>query len=194
MTSECTLLTRMKSHGVVLTLPLSLSSSSPSFVLFSSFLFSFFSPPFCPSHFFSFPSSSSSLWKQLPTTQRRELLEGGDKGKEDGEFWMSYDDFRKHYTDFEICNICMEQLYEDETGQGSKVRSEVIVLVLIFICLVLCYVLPSNHIATDSKMSIKHNRCPVLASFPDPCLMSSVFNCYQLSKTTCREGTPVQFA
>lgn len=142
-----TLLTRMKSHGLVLTLPsfplllfLSLHSSFPSFVLFSSFLFSFFSPPFCPSHFFSFPSSSSSLWKQLPTTQRRELLEGGDKGKEDGEFWMSYDDFRKHYTDFEICNICMEQLYEDETGQGSKVRSEVIVLVLIFYmpCFMLC--------------------------------------------------------
>lgn len=63
------------------------------------------------------------MWKQLPATQHRELLEGGDKGKEDGEFWMSYDDFRKHYTDFEICNICMEQLYEDETGQGSKVRS-----------------------------------------------------------------------
>ena len=35
---------------------------------------------------------------------------------------MSYDDFRKHYTDFEICNICMEQLYEDEAGQGVKVR------------------------------------------------------------------------
>ena len=68
------------------------------------------------------PSPSSSLWKQLPANQRRELLEGGDKGKEDGEFWMSYDDFRKHYTDFEICNICMEQLYEDEAGQGVKVR------------------------------------------------------------------------
>ena len=62
------------------------------------------------------------MWKQLPANQRRELLEGGDKGKEDGEFWMSYDDFRKHYTDFEICNICMEQLYEDEAGQGVKVR------------------------------------------------------------------------
>ena len=119
-----TLLTRMKSHGVVLTLP-----SFPLLLFLS-----------LHSSFPSFPSSSSSLWKQLPTTQRRELLEGGDKGKEDGEFWMSYDDFRKHYTDFEICNICMEQLYEDETGQGSKVRSEVIVLVLIFYmpCFMLC--------------------------------------------------------
>ena len=85
------------------------------------------SPPLPLSPISPLSSPSSSLWKQLPTTQRRELLEGGDKGKEDGEFWMSYDDFRKHYTDFEICNICMEQLYEDETGQGSKVseRSKV---------------------------------------------------------------------
>lgn len=80
------------------------------------------SPPLSLSPISPLPSPSSSLWKQLPTNQRRELLEGGDKGKEDGEFWMSYDDFRKHYTDFEICNICMEQLYEDEAGQGVKVR------------------------------------------------------------------------
>ena len=38
-------------------------------------------------------------------------------GKEDGEFWMSFDDFKKHYTDFEICSITVDQMYEDDGGQ-----------------------------------------------------------------------------
>ena len=35
---------------------------------------------------------------------------------EDGEFWMSYDDMRKHFTDFEICSVSVDQLYEDDSG------------------------------------------------------------------------------
>lgn len=37
-----------------------------------------------------------------------------DNMKEDGEFWMSFDDMKKHFTDFEICSITIDQLYEDE--------------------------------------------------------------------------------
>ena len=67
---------------------------------------------------------SSRLWKQLPAADRMRLLEGEDAGKEDGEFWMSFDDFKKHFTDFEICSISVDQMYEDEKGQRSKCRGD----------------------------------------------------------------------
>lgn len=53
----------------------------------------------------------------MPAARRKELLEGDDVGREDGEFWMSYQDFKKHFTDFEVCNISIDQLYEDENGK-----------------------------------------------------------------------------
>ena len=63
---------------------------------------------------------SSPTWKQVPAAKRKELLEGGDSGREDGEFWMSFSDIKKHFTDFEITNVSIDNLYEDEAGQGSK--------------------------------------------------------------------------
>lgn len=53
----------------------------------------------------------------MPAVLRQELLEGGDTGREDGEFYMAYPDFKKHFTDFEVCNVTVDQLYEDETGK-----------------------------------------------------------------------------
>lgn len=35
---------------------------------------------------------------------------------DDGEFWMSFDDMKKNFTSFEICNVTVDQLYEDENG------------------------------------------------------------------------------
>ena len=58
---------------------------------------------------------SSPTWKQLPAAKRRELQEDGVK--EDGEFWMSYEDFIKHFTDFEMCSVSIDQLYEDEKSE-----------------------------------------------------------------------------
>ena len=55
---------------------------------------------------------SSPTWKSLSQSKRKELLE--DNMNEDGEFWMSFDDMKKHFTDFEICSITIDQLYEDE--------------------------------------------------------------------------------
>ena len=65
---------------------------------------------------------SSSTWKQVSASKRKELLEGDDFGREDGEFWMSYADVKKHFTDFEITNVTIDQLYEDDAGQGSKFK------------------------------------------------------------------------
>ena len=33
---------------------------------------------------------------------------------------MSWADVKKHYTDLEITNVSIDQLYEDEAGQRSK--------------------------------------------------------------------------
>ena len=61
---------------------------------------------------------SSPTWKNIPAARRKELLEGDDTAREDGEFYMSFQDFKKHFTDFEVCNISVDQLYEDENGES----------------------------------------------------------------------------
>ena len=42
-------------------------------------------------------------------------------GREDGEFYMSFQDFKKHFTDFEVCNVSVDQLYEDEKGNNNNI-------------------------------------------------------------------------
>ena len=36
--------------------------------------------------------------------------------EDDGEFWMSVEDFSKHFTELEVCSISVDMLYEDENG------------------------------------------------------------------------------
>lgn len=55
---------------------------------------------------------SSDTWKQLPASKSKEL----NSSDEDGEFWMSFDDVIKNFTDAEICSISMDELYEDDGG------------------------------------------------------------------------------
>ena len=45
---------------------------------------------------------------------------------------MSFDDFTKHYTDFEMCNVSVAALYEDENGVFCKIVH------CLRVCLVLC--------------------------------------------------------
>jgi Ca2+-binding EF-hand superfamily protein len=60
-------------------------------------------------------SDDSKLWQHISASERKALQEGEGTFKEDGEFWMSFDDFKKHFTDFEICNVSVAMLYEDDS-------------------------------------------------------------------------------
>ena len=51
-------------------------------------------------------------------TRRKEVLE--DNMGDDGEFWMSFDDMKKHFTDFEICNVTIDHLEEDDNGMYTQ--------------------------------------------------------------------------
>eukprot|EP00731_Ephydatia_muelleri_P022871 Em0015g454a len=56
-------------------------------------------------------SDASPKWKLLPSNKRTELQ---GNVQEDGEFWMSFEDFCKNFTDFEVCSVSIDQLYEDD--------------------------------------------------------------------------------
>ena len=61
--------------------------------------------------------SSSPSWNQLSADKRKEILEG-ETAKEDGEFYMSFEDFLKHFTDFEICSVNISEMQEDEKSNS----------------------------------------------------------------------------
>ena len=57
---------------------------------------------------------SSATWKHISLDERQKLTANKS---EDGEFWMSFDDFKKHFTDLEMCSVSIDELYEDEAGE-----------------------------------------------------------------------------
>ena len=61
---------------------------------------------------------SSRTWSTISQDERNKLQ--GDGAKEDGEFWMSFEDMCKHYTDFEMCSVSIDQMYEDDNGEFTQ--------------------------------------------------------------------------
>uniref|UniRef100_A0A669CNQ3 Calpain-3 n=1 Tax=Oreochromis niloticus TaxID=8128 RepID=A0A669CNQ3_ORENI len=56
-------------------------------------------------------SDNSKEWATLSKTEKEKLQH---QSAEDGEFWMSFEDFKKNYTKIEICNLTPDALEDDK--------------------------------------------------------------------------------
>ncbi|XP_061105535.1 calpain-3 [Conger conger] len=56
-------------------------------------------------------SDNSKEWTSLSKAEKEKLQH---QSAEDGEFWMSFEDFRKNYTKIEICNLTPDALEDDK--------------------------------------------------------------------------------
>ncbi|XP_029176499.1 calpain-A isoform X5 [Nylanderia fulva] len=62
-------------------------------------------------------SDQSPEWRFIPDHEKEEL---GLTFDMDGEFWMSFHDFTRHFTQLEICNLNPDSLTADEINAGKK--------------------------------------------------------------------------
>ncbi|XP_023248416.1 calpain-A isoform X3 [Copidosoma floridanum] len=62
-------------------------------------------------------SDGSPEWRFIPDDEKEEL---GLTFDVDGEFWMSFQDFKKYFTRLEICNLNPDSLTEDDLNAGKK--------------------------------------------------------------------------
>ncbi|XP_043472787.1 calpain-A-like isoform X2 [Leptopilina heterotoma] len=62
-------------------------------------------------------SDGSPEWRFIPDHEKEEL---GLTFDVDGEFWMSFQDFKTYFTNLEICNLNADSLTEDDYNQGKK--------------------------------------------------------------------------
>uniref|UniRef100_A0A3Q2NV36 Calpain-2 catalytic subunit n=1 Tax=Fundulus heteroclitus TaxID=8078 RepID=A0A3Q2NV36_FUNHE len=65
-------------------------------------------------------SDGSSEWKYINEEDKSKL----NNVAEDGEFWMSYSDFIKHFSRLEICNLTPDTLESDEVGHWNHYQFE----------------------------------------------------------------------
>ena len=54
----------------------------------------------------------SPEWRLIPEHEKQEL---GLVFDDDGEFWMSYQDFLKHFTQLEMCNLSPDSMEDEAT-------------------------------------------------------------------------------
>ncbi|XP_017880513.1 calpain-A isoform X5 [Ceratina calcarata] len=62
-------------------------------------------------------SDQSPEWRFIPDHEKEEL---GLTFDMDGEFWMSFQDFTRFFTQLEICNLNPDSLTEDDLNAGKK--------------------------------------------------------------------------
>ncbi|XP_038162884.1 calpain-2 catalytic subunit-like [Cyprinodon tularosa] len=65
-------------------------------------------------------SDGSSEWRNVSEEDKTKL----NHVAEDGEFWMSYLDFIKHFSTLEICNLSPDTLQSDEVGHWNYYQFE----------------------------------------------------------------------
>ncbi|XP_011304763.1 calpain-A isoform X5 [Fopius arisanus] len=62
-------------------------------------------------------SDGSPEWRFIPDHEKEEL---GLTFDVDGEFWMSFQDWKRFFTNLEICNLNPDSLTEDDLNSGKK--------------------------------------------------------------------------
>ncbi|XP_057181550.1 calpain-2 catalytic subunit-like [Triplophysa rosa] len=65
-------------------------------------------------------SDNSNEWNNVRPEEKAKL----DYSAEDGEFWMAYSDFIKHFSKLEICNLTPDTLTSDEVGHWNYCQFE----------------------------------------------------------------------
>ncbi|CAI9601590.1 unnamed protein product [Staurois parvus] len=65
-------------------------------------------------------SDNSSEWNSVDPSKKDRLIKRCD----DGEFWMSYNDFLRHYSRLEICNLTPDTLSSDKYKKWSLVKMD----------------------------------------------------------------------
>ncbi|KAJ8248614.1 hypothetical protein GJAV_G00243890 [Gymnothorax javanicus] len=65
-------------------------------------------------------SDGSREWNDVPANEKDKLRHAAD----DGEFWMSFTDFRRHFSKLEICNLAPDALASDEVGHWNYYQFE----------------------------------------------------------------------
>uniref|UniRef100_A0A3Q2NV12 Calpain-2 catalytic subunit n=1 Tax=Fundulus heteroclitus TaxID=8078 RepID=A0A3Q2NV12_FUNHE len=65
-------------------------------------------------------SDNSYEWSSVSSEDRERLT----NRSEDGEFWMSFSDFRREYSRLEICNLTPDALTDDEYQKWAEVEFE----------------------------------------------------------------------
>ncbi|XP_071996136.1 calpain-2 catalytic subunit isoform X2 [Engystomops pustulosus] len=65
-------------------------------------------------------SDNSNEWNNVDPSERDRLIKRCD----DGEFWMSYNDFLRHYSRLEICNLTPDTLSSDKYKKWSLVKMD----------------------------------------------------------------------